>query len=255
MISFTTRDKVLSSCLCVCICFLLITVSGCKEKPAPPQKPAVVKQRIAQDESKTPTKAQEQKPSKDSGGEAAEKKAVQSESTAEIKDTKQETAAKTDAISLSKEEESVEVSGMAAKPKDTTPPIGSLKSSITDETKRYVSAGKIDPFLALFKDGEPGEGSKKKKPRRPLTPLEKIDISQLKLVAVIRAESGNRALVEDATGKGYVIVNGTRVGIGSGKVVDIFKDRVVIEESQEDLFGRNKIATRELKLQKPFGEE
>ena len=49
--------------------------------------------------------------------------------------------------------------------------------------------------------------AKKKIRRVPRTPLERIDLSQLKLVAIIVSKSGNTALLEDATGKGYVIKN------------------------------------------------
>ena len=84
--------------------------------------------------------------------------------------------------------------------------------------------------------------------------MEKIALSQLKLSAIIRAPSGNRALVVDATGKGYVVEKGTYIGLNSGRVIQIDKDRIVVEEDIEDIMGELKVQNRELKLQKPAGE-
>jgi type IV pilus assembly protein PilP len=84
--------------------------------------------------------------------------------------------------------------------------------------------------------------------------LERIALSQLKLSAVIRAPSGNRALVEDGTGKGYVVTNGTYMGLNSGKVVQIANDRIVVEEEVENVLGEYTLKSTELKLQKPAGE-
>jgi type IV pilus assembly protein PilP len=118
----------------------------------------------------------------------------------------------------------------------------------------YNPAGKIDPFEPLFKEQKVVVKKNKKKKRKPRTPLEKVDISQLKLVGIILAESGNRALVEESSGKGYVIKRGTYIGINSGKVVEIKKEKVVVEEEVDDVFGKTKLRKREMKLPKPPGE-
>jgi type IV pilus assembly protein PilP len=122
--------------------------------------------------------------------------------------------------------------------------------------KSYDAIGKIDPFAPLFREKpESVKKSKhKKKKRIPRTPLERIDLSQLKLVGIILASSGNRALVEESSGKGYVIKKGTYIGMNSGKVVNIKKEKVVVEEEFEDVFGKTKFRHREIKLPKPPGE-
>lgn len=89
----------------------------------------------------------------------------------------------------------------------------------------------------------------------PRTPIEKVDLSQLKLVGIIFASGGNKALVEDASGKGFVIKKGTSIGIKSGRVIKILKGRVVVEEEAESILGKTSLVKRELKLQKPPGEE
>ncbi len=88
----------------------------------------------------------------------------------------------------------------------------------------------------------------------PQTPLERIDLSQLKLVGIVFSENGNKALMEESSGKGYVVSKGTYIGLNSGKVVQINKDRIVIEEEFEDVFGKTKLRQREIKLPKPPGE-
>lgn len=121
----------------------------------------------------------------------------------------------------------------------------------------YDAQGRFDPFEPLFKD-EPNSQAvtdkDKRKRRKPQTPLEKVAISQLKLSAIMRTAKGNSAIVEDATGKGYVIKKGTYIGLNSGQVVKIDKDHVEIEEEMENVMGELVIQNTELKLQKPAGE-
>ncbi len=120
----------------------------------------------------------------------------------------------------------------------------------------YNPEGKIDPFLPPFKEGIVSESDKQNKERRiPRTPLEMVDLGQLKLVAIMHAKSGNKALVEEASGKGYIVAKGSYMGINSGRVVKILKDSIIIEEEAENIIGKRIIQERELKLQKPLGEE
>ena len=105
----------------------------------------------------------------------------------------------------------------------------------------YNPAGKTDPFKPFIQLTSVRESR-----NAPLTPLQKYEISQLKLVAIISAQGGNIALVEDAAGKGYFLKKGTAIGKNDGKVTKILKDRVIIEESYQDLFGQPK--TNEISL-------
>lgn len=118
---------------------------------------------------------------------------------------------------------------------------------------RYDPTDKIDPFQPLYRD-QPVPEKKKERKRAPQTPLERIDLSQLKLVGIILASSGNRALVEEATGKGYIIKKGTYIGTNAGKVAQIDKDKIIVEEEFEDVLGNTKTREKELKLPKPPGE-
>jgi type IV pilus assembly protein PilP len=117
----------------------------------------------------------------------------------------------------------------------------------------------INPFLPLFraeKEQQPAEqtSKRKRKKRIPQTPLERISLDQLKLVAIIRAPSGNRALMEDGTGKGYIVKKGTYIGLNSGVVTKINAESLIVEEEIENLMGDYVLQNTEIKLRKPAGE-
>ena len=114
-----------------------------------------------------------------------------------------------------------------------------------EEVYSYNPTGKPDPFkpfLQLTPYREPRSA--------PLTPLQKYETSQLKLVAVLFTPEGNIGLVEDATGKGYFVKKGTLVGKNDGKVTKILNDRVMVEEVFLDVWGQKKVNEIALLLQK-----
>ena len=111
----------------------------------------------------------------------------------------------------------------------------------------YNPVGKPDPFRP-FIQLTPSE----KLPKAAfLTPLQKYDISQLRLVAIITIPEGNVALVEDQQGKGYFLKKGTAIGRNDGKVKTILKDRVIIEEVYSDVLGQGKVNEISLFLYRP----
>jgi type IV pilus assembly protein PilP len=120
----------------------------------------------------------------------------------------------------------------------------------------YSGKGKTDPFEPLLRE-EAAQANAARltgKKRPPQTPLEKIDLGQLKLVAIVASPSGNRALVEQSSGKGYILKAGTYVGLNSGKVVEITLQKVTIEEEYEDVYGKTITQKKEITLPKPPGE-
>jgi Tfp pilus assembly protein PilP len=114
----------------------------------------------------------------------------------------------------------------------------------------YSSTGKIDPFIPLIKATVIKKPNLPKPPapdESPKTILEHIDLSQLKLTAiVIRDSGGNHGLVQESSGKGHIVVLNTKIGTRGGKVVEIKKDRLIIEESGQDDFGKIIAKKREL---------
>jgi Tfp pilus assembly protein PilP len=123
---------------------------------------------------------------------------------------------------------------------------------------RYSTKGKPDPFQPFLKTNfeapkqvasEQKAESNEGPPERCATALECIDVGQLKLVAIVTREDGNRdAMAQDAAGIGYVLSPGVRVGYRSGTVKIILKDRVVVAEESEDIRGQKTIQERLLVL-------
>ena len=135
----------------------------------------------------------------------------------------------------------------AEPPADDAQPVPSSINSITVHDRQTT-----DPFEPIFDSKDRSTVAKKKRSKRvPRAPLEALDLSQLKLVGVMLSESGNTALVEDASGKGYVIKKGTYIGTNAGKVTHILKDRFIVEEEFESIDGKRVVQIREIKLHKP----
>lgn len=206
----------------ICITSLFLYY-GCNDQPEKPQKATVISKKIVM-------------PKK-------EKQPIKKDQKIEIskpeikKQALKPKTSKTDAVPDQKPEQKIELS---------------------ETTVSYKAEGKIDPFASIFRvesSAFADQNDRKKKKRIPLTPIEKVDLSQLKLVGIIFAPGGNKALVEDASGKGFVIKKGTGIGINSGRVIKILKGRVVVEEEAESILGKTGLVKRELKLQKPPGEE
>jgi Tfp pilus assembly protein PilP len=76
--------------------------------------------------------------------------------------------------------------------------------------------------------------------RENLTPLERSELSQLKLVAIVWDINDARAMVEDSGGLGYVVKVGTPIGTNDGKVKAIYRNEVIVEEIYSDNYGTRK---------------
>ena len=156
------------------------------------------------------------------------------------------------------EKKAADLPGTKKEPKKTMAKTGSKKNEPLQiwqigESNSYNPRGKADPFEPLVEE-KPIVVAKQRKKRIPRTPLEKISLSQLKLVAIIRGPSGNKACVEEASGKGYIIKKGDYIGLNSGKVVKILSDNIVIEEEVENSIGDLTKRQKEIKLPKPVGD-
>ena len=123
----------------------------------------------------------------------------------------------------------------------------------TNVVPLYDPAGKIDPFEPLFKETpkiKSASWTYTETGRKPTTELEKIDLSQLRLTGIILAASGNKALVQESSGRGHVISKGTYIGIHGGRVSGVLRDMVIVEEQMKNVEGRLFIQKTKLKLTK-----
>lgn len=69
------------------------------------------------------------------------------------------------------------------------------------------------------------------------TPLERYELGQLRLVAVVYGGTQSRAVVEDDQGLGYIVKIGTRIGPNGGEVAMIDRGKVVVREDAVDFYG------------------
>jgi Tfp pilus assembly protein PilP len=107
-------------------------------------------------------------------------------------------------------------------------------------------AGKQKPVTKIFKFRSNRDDSKRidskvksgKKIKSPLpTPLEKIELKNLKLMGVMLSDSGNIAIIRDPNGKEHIISEGARIGVNSGRVIRILGQKIIIEEQLRDTNG------------------
>ena len=216
----------------ICFSFLLI---GCDQKAEPPPKAKKITQKIIIADKEASKPQQPKKTETPKPGPIQETTEPLPKASPDVSKGK---------VDMTKERRVAP--GITTTEKNEPPKISNL----------YNPEGKLDPFAPLIKEKPVNLAVKHRKVvrRKPLTPLEKLDLSQLKLVAILRAQSGNKALVEEDSGKGYVIKKGTYIGTHSGKVAEILSDRIIIEEEVEDIYGKISIHKKEIKL-KPPGEE
>ena len=63
-----------------------------------------------------------------------------------------------------------------------------------------------------------------------MTPLQKYDLDDLKLVAVVVSDGEPTAMLEDPTGYGYVVRKGSLVGPNEGVVERVIPTGLIIKE-------------------------
>ncbi len=135
--------------------------------------------------------------------------------------------------------------GPTAEVKTTEPPPAAFYN--------YNPQGKSNPFQPLVVEKTETPVSPQKKleqaargeEKEPGTPLERMELGSLRLVAVVWNIANPRAMVEDSGGKGYILTVGTRIGKNRGQVTKITPSGVVVSEKYET---DGKIKTREVPL-------
>jgi len=119
------------------------------------------------------------------------------------------------------------------------------------ETEIYVydPKGRRDPFQSLV------QLSKPRAQRKPgASPIENYDVDDIKLIAIASDDKQFYALITLPDKKSYTIRKGMTLGLNNGKVKDITKDAVFIQEQVKDYKGQYKTKDTTLKLRKE-GEE
>lgn len=127
-----------------------------------------------------------------------------------------------------------------------------VKDAIVDEDAApdyvYNPTGTRDPFSnplsALVDVGETGI---------PLTPLQRFDLNQLRLIGVIIGKGEPRAMVIAPDEKSFILRKGVKVGKNNGVVVGISTDSVSVREDYIDYTGDKQTRIEEIRLPKQGG--
>lgn len=129
------------------------------------------------------------------------------------------------------------VAAVASAQDQTPPPPASQSGTAVEEGLELPR----DPFRPFTIDigPLPDEAS--------LTPLQRVDLGQLKLVGVVWQAAARRAMVEDDAGLGYILQSGTPIGRRGGVVTLIEPGRVVVQEPYVDFYGERQ--SREVVLE------
>lgn len=114
----------------------------------------------------------------------------------------------------------------------------------------YVAEGRRDPFQPFMLVRRPvdvqGDLS-------ALTPLQQYETQQYKLTAIIVGYGESMAMVSAPDGKSYVVRKGMKIGKSGGKVIQISKEAVLVEEKYRDLSDEVRTNILEIKLPKREG--
>lgn len=130
------------------------------------------------------------------------------------------------------------------------------KKAGNSENKReysYNPNGKIDPFLPLVTSSPTQEtptAEKKEKKEVPLTPLQKLDVDDFNLVAVIASDSQAKALLEDPAVNGFIVKEGMLIGKNGGVIKKILPNSMLVEEQTVDDQGKKELKIRTITLKK-----
>jgi type IV pilus assembly protein PilP len=111
-----------------------------------------------------------------------------------------------------------------------------------EEDFRYDPTGKADPFRSFVKAFLAAQESS------ATSPLEKFDLSQLHVSAIIWGNEDPRALISDPSGKGYIVSEGTSMGKNRGRVVRIDDNLVLVKETYVDFHGKATTKDIEMRL-------
>ena len=115
------------------------------------------------------------------------------------------------------------------------------KRNLEPESPKFFRKANRDPFRPPSIQARTGTRS-----RDNLSPLERFELGQLKVVGIVWDVKEPRAMIEDTAGLGYTILVGTLIGAREGRVKGIHRDQVVVEEFFEDVSGKRK--TREISM-------
>ncbi len=118
-----------------------------------------------------------------------------------------------------------------------------IRESLFEKEFRYYYVSSLpNPFYPFVKPVQEEATSKEKLEDlvfvEPvlLTPLQKMELGEIErgFKGVLWSDRDKKAIIEDSTGKGYIVSVGTPIGNQDGVVSAIFEDRLIIRQKVWD---------------------
>ncbi len=131
-----------------------------------------------------------------------------------------------------------EVAGITCPP-EYVPLVQKTTIALLSDNFTFYPIKAMDPFAPFISLSAPvlmrvneGDDSDPGEPERPLTPLQKMTVVEIErgLKAITWGALGRRAVIEDSTGKGFIVAVGTPAGERNGVITQIMNDRLVIQQ-------------------------
>jgi Tfp pilus assembly protein PilP len=116
----------------------------------------------------------------------------------------------------------------------------------------YRWAGKPDPFQPfietdLMAKKKAAEQATRAASLLPISPLQRLDLSAVRVVGIAGDNLNRKAVIEDNHKKFYPIQVGTYLGTNNGIIKEILADRVIVEEKTTEQ-GKIKVILITMKL-------
>jgi Tfp pilus assembly protein PilP len=127
----------------------------------------------------------------------------------------------------------------AAQPPAAEQPLAGLEApaSAAPAADEQTQAKRRDPFrpfvLDLRKAGT--------EPEQLRSPLQRYELAQLTVTAILLDLAPPRAMLQDSAGMGYIVTPGTPIGTHGGVVTAIEPGRVIVEEKTLDFYGKEQV--------------
>jgi type IV pilus assembly protein PilP len=123
-------------------------------------------------------------------------------------------------------------------------PAGDLNGALSPDGYSYDPKSRRDPFQSMAKLLKASQN------RAELPPLQRVELSDVKLIGIISDHSGYYGLIQTPDGKGYTVRVGTLMGTNNGTIKNISEQKIIVAEPTLDVMG--KMTTREIEiLQRP----
>jgi type IV pilus assembly protein PilP len=123
-------------------------------------------------------------------------------------------------------------------------PAGANGTAAITDGYSYDPQGRRDPFQSMAKL------LKLSQSRAELPPLQRLELSDVKLIGIVSDASGYYGLIQTPDGKGYTVRVGTLMGTNNGTIKSIAEQRIVVAEPTIDITG--KMTSRDIEiLQRP----